>query len=322
MRYVTGLTLLLLLFGTVSTQAVAFTQVNLIPQMTQAYHEKPPEEQAAGAVADALFAAMRAKDAAAIRATFLETGQLTALDQPRTGTGFPKTRHYTAEAFAKLIAEAQAGEFNERMPNKEVKIYGNAAVVVGRYTFHVGDKFSHCGTNAFHLLKTATGWKIANATSTLEFAQCDAPQSNPDATASKDAQATVEHLFALMTAHKPNDIIALHTPEAQLAAHITARDGKTRTENLSREGFAKFFETKRAEIAEKMYAPQTRVFGDLAVVYGRYFFTVNGKLAHCGMNAFHLSRTAEGWRLGNALSTIEPNGCTAEEKTLAANPKP
>lgn len=125
--------------------------------------------QKAVAVANKLFEAMRAKDAEAIRALFIPEGQLVAIDKPRTGEGLSKTRVFTGAAFAKMIAEAKAPEFIERMPQPEVKIFGDVALVFGHYTFHVGDKFSHCGINSFHLVRTADGWKIANAASTLEF---------------------------------------------------------------------------------------------------------------------------------------------------------
>jgi hypothetical protein len=123
----------------------------------------------AAAVADKLFAAMRAKNAEAIRALFMPEGQLVAVDKPRTGDGLSKTRVFTADAFAKMISESKGPEFIERMPQPEVKIFGDMALLFGRYTFHVGDKFSHCGTNSFHLVRTPNGWKIANAASTLEF---------------------------------------------------------------------------------------------------------------------------------------------------------
>lgn len=126
-------------------------------------------EAAAAAVANKLFEAMRAKNAEAIRALFTPEGQLVAIDKPRTGDGLSKTRVFTGDAFAKMISEAKAPEFVERMPQPEVRIFGDMALVYGRYTFHVGDKFSHCGTNSFHLVRTADGWKIANAASTLEF---------------------------------------------------------------------------------------------------------------------------------------------------------
>ena len=41
-------------------------------------------------------------------------------------------------------------------------IDGDLAVVSGRYTFYVGDKFSHCGKDVFNLLRTEAGWKIAH----------------------------------------------------------------------------------------------------------------------------------------------------------------
>ena len=275
---------------------------------------KTDDEKSAAVVADKLFEAMQAKNSEAIRALFIPEGQLTAIDKPRDGSqGLSKTRNFTADAFAKNIA-GSAGEYIERMPEKEVKIYNDAAVVFGRYTFHVGEKFSHCGANAFHLLRTETGWKIANATSTLEFANCDAKETK--AAENKDASAAVDKLFELMTAHKPDEIIALHTPESQLVALIKEKDGKNKTEVLSREAFSKFFAVKRAEISEKMYDTETKVFGDVALVFGRYVFTVGGKLAHCGMNSFHLIRTGEGWRIGNSTSTIEPNGCTEKEKVM------
>lgn len=131
---------------------------------------KNGDNQEASAVASKLFAAMRAKDAAAIRALFTPEGQLVAIDKPRTGEGLSKTRVFTADAFAKLISEAKGPEFIETMAQPKVEIFGDMALVFGRYTFYVGDKFSHCGTNSFHLVRTADGWKIANAASTLEFA--------------------------------------------------------------------------------------------------------------------------------------------------------
>ena len=76
---------------------------------------------------------------------------------------------YTVESFTQAIVGAGGTEFIEKMPNKDVKIAGDMAVVSGRYTFHVGKNFSHCGMNTFNLARTKMGWKIANAASTLEF---------------------------------------------------------------------------------------------------------------------------------------------------------
>jgi ketosteroid isomerase-like protein len=127
------------------------------------------DAKAAAQVVQNLFAAMKAKDATAISSLFIKDGQLVAIDKPRTGDGPSTTRLFTGDAFAKLISESKAPDFIEQMKDPEVKVFGDMALVYGRYTFHVGDKFSHCGTNSFHLVRTLDGWKIANAASTLEF---------------------------------------------------------------------------------------------------------------------------------------------------------
>lgn len=137
-------------------------------KISGSYIEKPTPQQEAAAVADKLFEAMRAKNADAIRALFTAEGQLVAIDKPRNGQGISTRRVLAADAFAKMISEAK-GEFIEKMPEKDVKISGDFALVSGRYTFYVGEKFSHCGVNSFQLVKTEAGWRIANAASTLEF---------------------------------------------------------------------------------------------------------------------------------------------------------
>ena len=145
--------------------------VSIIAQAQTPTKQSPATDdaKAAAQVVQNLFAAMKAKDAQAISALFIKDGQLVAIDRPRAGDRPSTTRIFTGDTFAKLIGESKAAEFVEQMKDPEVKIFGDMALVFGRYTFHVGDKFSHCGTNSFHLVRAADGWKIANAASTLEF---------------------------------------------------------------------------------------------------------------------------------------------------------
>lgn len=141
----------------------------------------------------------------------------------------------------------------------------------------------------------------------------------------KDALAVINKLWEAMAAHKPANIVALHTAEAQLVAIMKNREGKTVSRTLKAEDFSKNFAEKKAEILEDMYAPKVEVTGDFAQVWGRYVFYVNGKISHCGVNAFHLVRTDGVWRIAGAASTMEPQGCTEQEKAMkppAATPAP
>ena len=121
------------------------------------------------AVVNRLFDAMRAKDAEAMRALFSAEGQLTAT-QRRDGQ--PSLRVYNGAAFAKLIVETK-GVLKERMYKPETLVSGDLALVRGRYGFYVDDHFSHCGMNSFHLMRTADGWKIVSAASTIELDGCE-----------------------------------------------------------------------------------------------------------------------------------------------------
>jgi hypothetical protein len=135
---------------------------------------------------------------------------------------------------------------------------------------------------------------------------------------SKEALAVVNKMFAEMEAHNPAGILALYTKEAQLAAVIKTREGKSVTRTFPVEAFSKNFAEKKNEIKEDMYDPQVKIFGDLALIWGRYVFFVDGKISHCGINAFHLVRTETGWLVANASTTIDPNSCTDQEKLRKA----
>jgi len=139
---------------------------------------------------------------------------------------------------------------------------------------------------------------------------------------SKDALAVVNKMFAEMAAHNPAGILALYTPEAQLAAAIKNKEGKSVIRTFAVEAFSKNFAEKKNELKEEMYAPETKIYGDLALVWGRYVFFVDGKISHCGVNAFHLVRTDAGWKIANASTTIEPQGCTEQEKAMKAATTP
>lgn len=132
----------------------------------------PDDAKAALAVVNRLFAAMRAKDAAAMQSLFLAEGQFIATDRR---SGQPTRRVFNAESFARLIVNTP-GLLQERMYKPDVRVNGDLALVSGRYGFYVDERFSHCGLNSFQLLRAAEGWKIAQGASTIELNGCE-PES-------------------------------------------------------------------------------------------------------------------------------------------------
>src|SRR5689334_16436553 len=86
----------------------------------------------------------------------------------------------------------------------------------------------------------------------------------------KDAWRVIEKMFTEMANHNPPAIADLYLKDSNLTAVIRTKDGKNVIRSFTGEAFSKNFAEKRGELKEDMYAPETKVYGDLAMVYGRY----------------------------------------------------
>jgi hypothetical protein len=270
-------------------------------------------EKDAGSVADNLFAAMKEKNADKIRGLFTPEGQLVAIDKPKTGEGISTTRVFTADSFAKAISEAKAGEFIEKMPNKDVKISGDLAIVSGRYTFYVGDKFSHCGMNTFHLVRTAAGWKIANGASTLEF-QCDRDLKMVEISQIAPAAADVSSIDGIVKAfyetisggkgvpRQWSRDKTLYMPDVRFVG-MGERDGKIRAGIMNHQQYVNATNESLVSsgFVEREVNRVVRRFGNIAHVFSTYEFTTDdGTDKGRGVNSIELFWDGMRWWISSA----------------------
>lgn len=264
-------------------------------------------------VPDKLFAAMNAKNFEEIRAIFTPEGQLVAIDKPRDGNGISKTRVFTAESFAKTISEAKGAEFVEKMLDKNIKISGDLAVVSGRYTFYVGEKFSHCGTNTFNLVRTENGWKIANAASTLEF-QCERDlktvEIQPIEADPKDVSTIdgiIKAFYETISGAKgvPRQWSrdkTLYIPDVRFVA-MSEQGGKIRANLMNHAQYVNG--TNEFLVAEGFVEKEinrvVRKFGNIAHVFSVYeFSTEDGKAKQRGINSIELFWDGKRWWISAA----------------------
>jgi len=104
-----------------------------------------------------VFDAMRTRDTALLSQVFDSTARLVGV----SNRGTPSVSLTAPSQFGAAIARAPAGDvWNERIYDPEVRIDGNVAQVWAYYTFHRNTTFSHCGVDAFMLVKVGTTWKI------------------------------------------------------------------------------------------------------------------------------------------------------------------
>jgi hypothetical protein len=117
-----------------------------------------------------LFDGMRTKDTAMLRSAFLPGARLFGMRTRQDGSVV--IQQTTEQQFAEAVARDTCGTWLERTFDPEVRIEGALATVWTWYDFHLGTTMSHCGVDAFQLLKTADGWKVVSIADTFQRTGC------------------------------------------------------------------------------------------------------------------------------------------------------
>ena len=60
---------------------------------------------------------------------------------------------------------------------------------------------------------------------------------------------------------------------------------------------------------EKMIDPAINVAGNMATVWGRYSFAIDGMVRHCGTQHFDLIRESGRWKVQNVTWSVRTTGC-------------
>jgi hypothetical protein len=120
------------------------------------------------AVAERLFDAMAQRDSAAIAALFTPHARIIAIWDEE---GRPEYDDHGVADFAADFA-AQNAPLRERMWNPEVRIDGRLATLRARYDLHRRWEFSHCGVDAFQMVRVEGGWRITARSSTAQTQDC------------------------------------------------------------------------------------------------------------------------------------------------------
>jgi hypothetical protein len=66
---------------------------------------------------------------------------------------------------------------------------------------------------------------------------------------------------------------------------------------------------KAPKVVEPYWSPTVMQRAGLAIVWAPYEVSVGGKIIHCGVDQFTLSRHADGWKIDAVAYTAEPEAC-------------
>ena len=150
-------------------ELLVFTILLIVVLMMAAHGQKTDDKTAALAVVNQLFAEMAAANPQGIIDLHTPESQLAAIR--KTKEGKMRLDVIGREAFSKFFTDKTA-VIKETMYDPKVLVDGDWAMVWGRYVFWVSGKVSHCGIDQFNLVRTDTGWKIANGASTIDPRAC------------------------------------------------------------------------------------------------------------------------------------------------------
>lgn len=115
------------------------------------------------------FDSMAARDAVAAGAVLDPEGDF--LSVRWTDDGERLVRRSSIAGYLESLGAGTEG-WLERMWDAEVRIRGPIADVWAPYDFHLDGAFSHCGVDAFQLLRTERGWVVTGGIYTVERAGC------------------------------------------------------------------------------------------------------------------------------------------------------
>ncbi|TCZ69340.1 nuclear transport factor 2 family protein [Flaviaesturariibacter aridisoli] len=128
-------------------------------------------EDSVRASVNRLFDGMRRADTTAIRAAFAPGALLQTVLVNRDGN--TRIESEPADAFVSAVARPHKEVWDERITFNGVKIDGPLATVWTPYHFYAGDKFSHCGVDAFTLARLHGEWKIIYLVDTRRRTGCN-----------------------------------------------------------------------------------------------------------------------------------------------------
>lgn len=127
------------------------------------------DEQAVLATVRQLFTGMRTRDSTAMNQVFVPEARLVAT---AVRNGQTVVSMIPAARFVAQVAAATGPAWNETIQDPEIRVDGDLATVWAYYEFHLGDRFSHCGIDAFQLARTAAGWRITQVADTRRTTGC------------------------------------------------------------------------------------------------------------------------------------------------------
>jgi hypothetical protein len=146
----------------------------LLATATAGFAQSATEKEAIMKPVVTLFAAMQKGDSALLRTAFANEVTMATIGRDKSGKTFIQ-HESSIKDFQKAIGTAHAEAYNEMIWGEKILVDGDFAQVWTSYAFYLGKKFSHCGVDAFNLVRENGEWKIFHLADTRQREGCVVP---------------------------------------------------------------------------------------------------------------------------------------------------
>ena len=122
--------------------------------------------------------------------------------------------------------------------------------------------------------------------------------------------ATVQSLFDALGERDTELLTAILHPDILMHSVELSVDGERSASTSTLAGMVARLEADGPRMTERMWDPEVRISGDLAMVWTPYDFYVGEDLSHCGADAFILMREGGDWQITSLSWTrLQPPEC-------------
>lgn len=153
-----------------SSMKFQFTILLMLLTILSSTAQQAAETEVKQVVID-FFKGFHQKDSVAITKTLLEDFSLGTIGKNKEGAVvFKETA--SADFIKNIVTIPDEVVFEEKLLSYQVAVDKYMANVWTPYEFWLNGKFSHCGVNSFHLMKTTEGWRILSIVDTRYRKDC------------------------------------------------------------------------------------------------------------------------------------------------------
>ncbi|WP_343521152.1 nuclear transport factor 2 family protein [Sphingomonas sp.] len=132
----------------------------------------------------------------------------------------------------------------------------------------------------------------------------------PPANAEEEAvMAPVERLLGAIATRDAAAMLQAGRSDGKLTGVTERPDGTRSIRSLTLAEFSQLIASGKERVEERSGLPSIKVDGDVAMVWARYTFFLEGKIRHCGVNHFDLVREAGTWKILNITWSQRTTGC-------------